>query len=152
MPRHDLTKRNVYQSTRRSHHDCVAGALLFSMARAGDKNSLWKIQQILASETYVNLTHEFQPAFPAGQDFRMRHARQYTGTKNDQTPRLPDFSPSSSRMSVNSGTHVDPPAHFIKGLCTVDQIDLKEMILPLVVVDVHEEAAKNPDYTSHSSA
>jgi len=42
----------------------VAGALLFSMARAGDKNSLWKIQQILASETYVNLTHEFQPAFP----------------------------------------------------------------------------------------
>ncbi len=55
-------------------------------------------------------------------------------------------------MSINWGTHVDPPAHFIKGLCTVDQIDLKEMILPLVVVDVHEEAAKNPDYTSHSSA
>ncbi|HAF02178.1 MAG TPA: cyclase, partial [Spartobacteria bacterium] len=44
-------------------------------------------------------------------------------------------------------THVDPPAHFIKGLRTVDQIDLKEMILPLVIVDVHEEAAKNPDYT-----
>ena len=142
----------MYQSTRRSHHDCVVGALLFSMARAGDKNSLWKIQQILASETYVNLTHEFQLAFPAGQDFRMRHARQYTGTKNDQTPWVPVFSPSSSRMSVNWGTHVDPPAHFIKGLCTVDQIDLKEMILPLVVVDVHEEAAKNPDYTSHSSA
>jgi kynurenine formamidase len=29
----------------------------------------------------------------------------------------------------------------------VDQIDLKEMILPLVVVDVHEECAKKPDYT-----
>ncbi len=43
------------------------------------------------------------------------------------------------------GTHIDPPAHFIKGLRTVDQIDLKEMILPLVVVDVHEEVAKNPD-------
>jgi len=45
------------------------------------------------------------------------------------------------------GTHVDPPAHLIKGLRTVDQIDPKEMILPLVIVDVHEEAAKNPDYT-----
>src|SRR5213595_1219715 len=45
------------------------------------------------------------------------------------------------------GTHVDPPAHFIKGLRTVDQISLKEMILPLVVIDVHSEAAKNPDYT-----
>jgi len=45
------------------------------------------------------------------------------------------------------GTHVDPPAHFIKGLRTVDQIDPKEMVLPLVVIDVHDEAAKNPDYT-----
>jgi kynurenine formamidase len=45
------------------------------------------------------------------------------------------------------GTHADPPAHFIKGLRTVDQIDPKEMILPLVAIDVHEEAAKNPDYT-----
>jgi kynurenine formamidase len=45
------------------------------------------------------------------------------------------------------GTHVDPPAHFIKGLRTVDQIDPKEMILSLVIVDVHEECAKNPDYT-----
>src|SRR5260370_8459222 len=45
------------------------------------------------------------------------------------------------------GSHVDPPAHFIKGLRTVDQIDPKEMLLPLVVIDVHEEAAKNPDYT-----
>jgi len=45
------------------------------------------------------------------------------------------------------GTHVDPPAHFVKGLRTVDEIDPKEMILPLVVIDVHEKAAANPDYT-----
>jgi len=35
----------------------------------------------------------------------------------------------------------------VKGLRTVDQIDPKEMILPLVVIDVHGEAAANPDYT-----
>ena len=45
------------------------------------------------------------------------------------------------------GTHVDPPAHFHKGLRTVDQIELKEMILPLVCIEPHEECAKNPDYT-----
>jgi kynurenine formamidase len=45
------------------------------------------------------------------------------------------------------GTHVDPRAHFIKGLRTVDQIDPKEMTLPLVVVDVHGEVEKNPDLT-----
>jgi kynurenine formamidase len=32
-------------------------------------------------------------------------------------------------------------------LRTVDQIELREMILPLVVVDVHAEAAKDADYT-----
>jgi kynurenine formamidase len=45
------------------------------------------------------------------------------------------------------GTHVDPPAHFHKGLRTLDQIEPKEMILPLVCIDVHEECTKNADYT-----
>ncbi len=39
------------------------------------------------------------------------------------------------------GRHVDPPAHLIKGLHTVDQIDPKEMIRLLVVIDVHGESA-----------
>jgi kynurenine formamidase len=37
------------------------------------------------------------------------------------------------------GTHVDPSAHFARGGRTVDQITLREMILPLAVIDVHEE-------------
>ena len=44
------------------------------------------------------------------------------------------------------GTHCDPPAHFAEGKRTIDQIDVTEMILPLVVIDVHEQAEKNPDY------
>jgi kynurenine formamidase len=44
------------------------------------------------------------------------------------------------------GTHADPPVHFVKGLRSLDQIDCKEMILPLVVLDIHAKAAANPDY------
>lgn len=44
------------------------------------------------------------------------------------------------------GTHVDPPIHFIKGLRTLDQIPIKEMILPLVVIDIHKQVEKDPDY------
>jgi kynurenine formamidase len=44
------------------------------------------------------------------------------------------------------GTHVDPPAHFHKGLKTVDQIDPKDMLMQLVVLDVHRQVAHNPDY------
>jgi kynurenine formamidase len=45
------------------------------------------------------------------------------------------------------GTHVDPPAHFHTGLKSVDEIDPKDMLMPLVVLDVHDKAARNPDYT-----
>jgi kynurenine formamidase len=41
---------------------------------------------------------------------------------------------------------VDPPAHFHTGMHTVDQIEPKDMLMPLVVIDVHDKVAKNPDY------
>lgn len=44
------------------------------------------------------------------------------------------------------GTHIDPPVHFHPGLRTLESIDIKEMVLPLVVIDVHEAVSKNPDY------
>ncbi len=38
---------------------------------------------------------------------------------------------------------------FVNVVCVqpVEQIDVKEMVMPLVVFDVHEKVAKNPDYT-----
>src|SRR4029077_18443179 len=45
------------------------------------------------------------------------------------------------------GTHIDAPAHFHEGLRTIDQIPLQQMVLPLVVIDVHDKVARNPDYT-----
>ncbi|MEQ9065794.1 MAG: cyclase family protein, partial [Gimesia chilikensis] len=45
------------------------------------------------------------------------------------------------------GTHADPPAHFVKGGRTLDQIEVKEMIMPLVLIDVHAAVEQNPDYT-----
>ena len=44
------------------------------------------------------------------------------------------------------GTHVDAPAHFAIGGKTVDEIDPKQMLLPLVVIDVHANVGRNPDY------
>ena len=43
------------------------------------------------------------------------------------------------------GTHVDPPAHFADGGITMDQIPLKQMILPLVVLDATPYLAKDPE-------
>jgi len=115
-------------------------------AQHGDEPSLTRIQQILAGKKYVDLTHAFEPGIPRWPGFPDETRKTiYWYDKR------PDTMGSGFLAEVFThvgqwGTHVDPPAHFIKGLRTVDQIDVKEMILALVVVDVHEQAAKNPDY------
>jgi kynurenine formamidase len=44
------------------------------------------------------------------------------------------------------GTHVDPPAHFAEAGITMDRIPLKQMILPLVVLDDTPYLAKDPNH------
>jgi len=112
-----------------------------------DALQLWKIQKELASKKYVDLTHEFAPGIPRWPGFPEETRKTiYWYEKRPDTMGSGFFSELFTHVG-QWGTHVDPPAHFIKGLRTVDQIDPKEMILPLVVIDVHEEAARNPDYT-----
>ncbi|MFQ5779394.1 MAG: cyclase family protein [Nitrospiria bacterium] len=49
-------------------------------------------------------------------------------------------------MAENVGTHVDAPAHFIKGGISIDQIPLTLLIGPAVVLNAVEQVTKNPDY------
>ncbi len=49
-------------------------------------------------------------------------------------------------MAGQYGTHVDPPAHFAENGITMDRIPLKEMILPLVVLDDTPYLAKDPNH------
>ena len=44
------------------------------------------------------------------------------------------------------GTHLDAPAHFARGMWTVDQIPVERFVRPLVVLDVRSRAAAHPDY------
>jgi kynurenine formamidase len=44
------------------------------------------------------------------------------------------------------GTHVDPPAHFHQGKRSADRIPVTEMLLPLVVIDVHRQTTEDPDF------
>ncbi len=44
------------------------------------------------------------------------------------------------------GTHIDPPAHFDSNGRSIDEIPLKQMILPLVVFDITPLLAKDPNH------
>jgi kynurenine formamidase len=121
--------------------------LLTSVVCLADDTSLWKIQKTLAGKKYIDLTHEFAPGIPRWPGFPDETRKTiYWYDKRPDTMGTGFFSELFTHVG-QWGTHVDPPAHFVKGLRTVDQIDPKEMVLPLVVIDVHGEAAANPDYT-----
>lgn len=102
--------------------------------------SHWRADRI------VDLSHAFYPGMPHVQDL------------GDETV-VPLFSytPGVGKLGDGYqldrysfpgqwGTHVDAPVHFHEGMRSIDAIGPEEMILPLVVLDVHEQVADNPDY------
>jgi kynurenine formamidase len=44
------------------------------------------------------------------------------------------------------GTHLDAPAHFAKGMWTVEQIPAERLVRPVAVLNVRAKAANQPDY------
>src|ERR1700694_1271633 len=49
-------------------------------------------------------------------------------------------------MLEHYGTHLDAPAHFPPGRTTVDQIPVKQLFGPAVVIDVRAESGMDADY------
>ena len=102
---------------------------------------------VIKSKQFVDLTHAFEPGIP-----------HWPGFPDEQRETLYWYEAGKGKLGKGFfaqqfthvgqwGTHCDPPAHFVQGKRTIDQIDVKEMVLPLVVIDVHDKAAANPDYT-----
>jgi len=108
---------------------------------------LWAIHESLHSKRFVDLTHAFEPGVPHWPGFPdERREIIYHYDEGVGSMGAGFFAESFTHVG-QWGTHVDPPAHFIRGLRTVDQIDVKEMVLPLVLFDVHERVARDPDTT-----
>src|ERR1700749_2110255 len=102
--------------------------------------TLNEIYATLATKRFVDLTHTFGPTTPHWKGFgEMKLRTLYTidkaGFQVDEFCHVGQW-----------GRHVDPPAHFHKGLKSVDELDVRAMLMPLVVLDVHEKVARNPDY------
>ena len=115
--------------------------------KAGPQPSLLEIQKMLARKKFVDLTHAFSPGIPHWPGFPDEKRETIYWYEKGRGTLGEGFFSETFTLVGQWGTHIDPPAHFIRGLRTVDQIPLQEMILPLAVIDVHAEAGKNPDYT-----
>jgi kynurenine formamidase len=109
--------------------------------------TLWDIGRLLQAKQFVDLTHAFSPEIPHWPGFPAERRETLYYYDEGVGSRGSGFFAQQYTLVGQWGTHVDPPAHFAKGLRTVDEIDVKEMLLPLVVIDVHGTVAENADYT-----
>lgn len=107
------------------------------------KHPLWDLAHLLRSEhQWVDLTHAFYPGQPRFESLPDEEVQ--TVCTVEET----GFFVQRYHLVGQWGTHVDPPVHFVPGARTLDHIPITESLLPLVVVDVHEEVAENPDFVA----
>jgi kynurenine formamidase len=107
---------------------------------------LHDVLELLRDCRWVDLTHAFDSSIPHCSSFdperrlTLYHYDEGIGAKGS------GFLAHQYTLPGQWGTHVDPPAHFVRGLRFQDDIPVTEMILPLVVLDIHEAALDDPDY------
>jgi kynurenine formamidase len=120
---------------------------VFASGQAKQEATLLDLHQVLKQKKHVDLTHAFEPGIPHWPGFPDEKRETLYYYEKGVGSLGSGFWAQRYTIVGQWGTHVDPPAHFARGLRTVDEITLQEMILPLVVIDVHRAVDKNPDYT-----
>lgn len=91
----------------------------------------------------IDLTHPFgldTIVWPTEQDFRLivQHA--------EETPQGYYYASNRLELPEHGGTHLDAPIHFAKGMRTVDQIPLGQLVGYGVRIDVSEACSRDRDY------
>lgn len=83
---------------------------------------------------YIDLTHVITPEI-ATWDLTCGY---HVDTVCDYNDSETEFKVRAQRFefAASAGTHMDAPAHFIKGGATIDTIPVEQLVLPCVVIDV----------------
>jgi kynurenine formamidase len=119
-----------------------------SGASARAQSDLQRAYRAIASKTFIDLTHSFDANTPVWSGFgqaKMTPA-QSPEIHEPYTIAKDGFRATFYEMVGQYGTHVDPPAHFAENGITMDRIPLKQMILPLIVLDDTPYLANDPNH------
>lgn len=104
------------------------------------QSSFWELYQQLKRGKFIDLTHSFDSEIP---HFETSNPMRINEVKNNQND---DFLIQQFQFEGQWGTHVDAPFHYHRKGRTVDQISIEEMIMPLVIIDIHNQVSQNFDY------
>lgn len=119
------------------------GIVLCSLSAlyANDSQSdIQKALQVLQNGKWIDLTHSVNEKIPRFGSFPSLEKQTLYTVKKD------GFFVYKSAFVTQYGTHIDAPIHFVEGKRSLEQIELKELILPLVVINKEKEVKKNPDF------
>lgn len=95
---------------------------------------------ILREKQWVDLTHTFGADSPHFSAFKAAEIE--TLFNHDD-----GFFAQSFQFAGQYGTHIDAPIHFVRDTRYLEELELKELVLPLVVIDQSKEAAEDNDFT-----
>ncbi len=119
----------------------VMAATLLASSRSPVLASTPARSRPFSPQHVVDLTHVLDPAFPVFPSFEpMRITNLYDVQRHG-------FYANRWDLGEHTGTHFDAPAHFVdrQDAWSVDQVPPQRLIAPLVVVHIHERAARDPD-------
>jgi kynurenine formamidase len=88
----------------------------------------------------VDLTHTMSADFPTFDGKPGIEMRKVFDLKKD------GYNLYQWQLIEHSGTHLDAPIHFSEAGMTIEQIPADTLVAPLAVVNVADEASKDPDY------
>jgi kynurenine formamidase len=120
----------------------------YSVSLAQAQSDLARAYRVITSKQFVDLTHSFGTQTPVWSGFgpaKMTPAAD-PKTHRPYTIKEDGFHATFFEMVGQYGTHVDPPAHFDENGTTMDEIPLKQMILPLIVLDDTPYLVKDPNH------
>jgi len=98
--------------------------------------------KIIHINNIIDLTHTLTPEFPFIPVKKLTYPFELIpmATLKDN-----GVEANSWKIHEHLGTHTDAPNHFIQGQKSLDQIDLKDLIVPVVVIDIEAKASKSSD-------
>jgi kynurenine formamidase len=120
----------------------------YSASTAEAQSDLARAYRVIASKSFVDLTHSFGPQTPVWSGFGQAKMTPAADPKTHRPYTIKDdgFRTTLYEIVGQYGTHVDPPAHFDEKGITMDEIPLKQMILPLIVLDDTPYLTRDPNH------
>ena len=95
-------------------------------------------------DNIVDLTHTLTPDFPFIPVKKLTYPFELVPMA---TLKENGVAANSWKIHEHLGTHIDAPNHFIEGQKSLDEIDPKDLIVPLLVIDMSEKSSGNKDAT-----